>query len=588
MTDDAAGRVVATAGHVDHGKSTLVLTLTGTDPDRFEEEKRRGLTIDLGFAWAPLPSGARIAFVDVPGHVRFIKNMLAGVGSVDACLFVVAATEGWKPQSEEHLRILELLGITHGVIALTQVDLVDADHTALARLDVGDHVAGTFLESAEVIETAAPTGAGMDELRGALDRLVASAPGAVDRGRPRLWIDRVFAPRGAGTVVTGTLTGGALAVDDDVVIEPGHTASRVRALETFGEARTRIGPGNRVAVNIAGVDRHALTRGMAVVRAQQWRPARVFDAEFTALDDLGHPVSRRGAYVAAIGSGEHPTQLRVVGADAIEPGTSGWVRLRVPEPVPLLPGDRFVLRESGRAETVGGGEIVEVAPVRTVRKARPDRSVDRVIGERGPISPEDLEALTGERRAPNVGRWIVAPEQVAAVHSQLEREIAEAGPLGLDIATLTDLQREVLATAAGVVVDGGRARPAEQPDPLADHVYLAALQAAPFAPPAPDAERVDRAELRELVRRGLVVERDGVWFAAEAVDQAGTIVSGLLRATPDGITVAHIREALGTSRKYAMPLVAELDARGVTRRRGDLRVAGPRLPRAGDGNAGDG
>ena len=308
---------------------------------------------------------------------------------------------------------------------------------------------------------------------------------------------------------------------------------------------------------------------------------RVFDAELTALGDLGHTVSRRGAYVAAIGSGEHPTQLRVIGADAIEPGASGWVRLRVPEPVPLLPGDRFVLRESGRAETVGGGEVVEVAPVRSVSKARPDRSVDRVIGERGPISPEDLEALTGERRAPTVGRWIVAPEQVAAVHTQLERDISEAGPLGLDIATLNDVQREVLATVAGVVVDGGRARPAEQADPLADHPYLEALRAAPFAPPSPD--DVHRGELRELVRRGWVVERDGVWFASEAVDQAGTIVSALLRATPDGITVAHIREALGTSRKYAMPLVAELDARGVTRRRGDLRIAGPRLPQPGDG-----
>jgi selenocysteine-specific elongation factor len=583
LAGDPAGRVIATAGHVDHGKSTIVLTLTGTDPDRFEEEKRRGLTIDLGFAWAPLPSGARIAFVDVPGHVRFIKNMLAGVGSVDGCLFVVAATEGWKPQSEEHLRILELLGITHGVIALTQVDLVDADHTALARLDVGDHVAGTFLESAEVIEVAAPAGVGVDELLGALDRLVASAPGAVDRGRPRLWIDRVFAPRGAGTVVTGTLTGGALAVDDDIVIEPGHIAGRVRGLETFGESRARIGPGNRVAVNIAGVDHHALTRGMAVARPDQWRPARVFDAELTVIGDLGHTVSRRGAYVAAIGSGEHPTQLRVIGDDAIEPGGSGWVRLRVPEPVPLLPGDRFVLRESGRAETVGGGEIVEVAPVRPVSKARPDRSVDRVISERGPISPADLEALTGERRVPNLGRWIVAPEQVAALHTRLEREIAEAGLLGLDTATLNDVEREVLATVEGVVVDGGRARPAEQRDPLADHPYLAALRAAPFAPPGPDAEGVDRAELRELVRRELVVERDGVWFAAEAVDQAGSIVAGLLRATPDGITVAQLREALGTSRKYAMPLVAELDARGVTRRRGDLRIAGPRLPRAGEG-----
>ncbi|RPI12041.1 MAG: hypothetical protein EHM63_00470, partial [Actinobacteria bacterium] len=384
-----------------------------------------------------------------------------------------------------------------------------------------------------------------------------------------------------GTVVTGTLTGGVLAVDDDLVIEPGHIAGRVRALETFGESRPRIGPGNRVAVNIVGVDHHALTRGMAVVHPEQWRPARVFDAELTVLGHLGHTVSRRGAYVAAIGSGEHPAQLRVIGADGIEPGTSGWVRLRVPQPVPLLPGDRFVLRESGRAETVGGGEIVEIAPVRTASKARPDRSVDRVIGERGPISPADLEALTGERRVANLGRWIVAPEQVAGLSADLERDVAEAGPLGLDIATLNDVSREVLAIIEGVVVVAGRARLAEQADPLADHPYLAALCVAPFAPPAPDG--VDRVELRELIRRGLVVERDGVWFSAEAVDQAAGVVAELLRTTPDGVTVAQLRDALGTSRKFAVPLVAELDARGVTRRRGDLRIAGPRLPRAGDG-----
>ena len=567
MTDsEAQGRVIATAGHVDHGKSTIVLTLTGTDPDRFEEEKRRGLTIDLGFAWAPLPSGARVAFVDVPGHVRFIKNMLAGVGSVDGCLFVVAATEGWKPQSEEHLRILELLGITHGVIALTQVDLVDDDHLEIVKLDIADRVAGTFLETADLVEVAAPLGVGLDELRAALDRLVESSLPAADRGRPRLWIDRVFAPRGAGTVVTGTLTGGFLAVDDDVVIEPGHIAGRV--------ARTR--DVRRIAASHRprqpGCRQHRRSRPS---HADPWHgggaspsvaPHRVFDAELTVLGHLGHTVSRRGAYVAAIGSGEHPAQLRVIGADGIEPGTSGWVRVRVPEPVPLLPGDRFVLRESGRAETVGGGEIVEIAPVRTVSKARPDRSVDRVVGERGPISPADLEALTGERRVANLGRWIVAPEQVAGLSAELERDVAAAGPLGLDIATLNDVSREVLATIEGVVVEGGRARLAEQADPLADHPYLAALCAAPFAPPAPDG--VDRAQLRELVRRGLVVERDGVWFSAEAVDQAAGVVSELLRTTPDGITVAQLREALGTSRKFAVPLVAELDARGVTRRRG--------------------
>ena len=212
--------VVATAGHVDHGKSSLVLGLTGTDPDRFEEEKRRGLTIDLGFAHTTLPSGEELSFIDVPGHVKFLRNMLAGVGGVTACVFVVAATEGWKPQSEEHLRILELLGIESGVVVLTKSDLVDADLLELAHMDVAEHVNGTFLADAPVVAVSATTGAGLDELRGELDALVARTTRASDRGRPRLWIDRVFAAKGSGTVATGTLVGGRLAADQAVVTEP--------------------------------------------------------------------------------------------------------------------------------------------------------------------------------------------------------------------------------------------------------------------------------------------------------------------------------------------------------------------------------
>ncbi|MGH9148860.1 MAG: GTP-binding protein, partial [Acidimicrobiales bacterium] len=234
--------VVATAGHVDHGKSTLVLALTGMDPDRFGEEKARGLTIDLGFAWCTLPSGRELAFVDVPGHVRFIKNMLAGVGAVEVCLFVVAATEGWKPQSEEHLRILELLGITQGVVALTKVAVVDDEWRELARLDIADRVAGTFLEAAEVVEVDAVAGVGLDELRAALDRLLATAPEAADLGWPRLWVDRSFAAKGSGTVVTGTLAGGRLGVDDELVVVPGGAKVRVRGLQSHKAALTEASP----------------------------------------------------------------------------------------------------------------------------------------------------------------------------------------------------------------------------------------------------------------------------------------------------------------------------------------------------------
>jgi len=576
--------VVATAGHVDHGKSTLVLALTGTDPDRFAEEKARGLTIDLGFAWTVLPSGRELAFVDVPGHVRFIKNMLAGVGAVDACLFVVAATEGWKPQSEEHLRILELLGVQHGVVALTKAGLVDEDWLELARLDLADHVAGTFLAGAEVAAVDAPSARGLEELTGALDRLLATAPTAVDRDRPRLWVDRVFTARGSGTVVTGTLAGGPLRLDDELLVVPTSGGrplpARVRGLQTHQMPRGDVGPGHRVAVNLAGVARDRLVRGDALVRPGQWEPTRTFDASLTVLAGLGHEVSRRGAFQAYVGSGEQPVRVRVLGSDAIEAGHTGAVRLHLPVALPLLPGDRYVLRESGRAETVGGGQVLDVAPVLPAARARPDRSVERVVAERQWVDAGLLARLTGTHPAPTVGRWVASPEALAGARARLRALVEGAGPLGLDVATLDERDRAVLHQLDDVILDAGRARPAAAAAAATADLspYEKALDAYPFAPPDPASTGIDRAELRELVRRGAVIERDGIYFAPSAVDEAGRVVARLLAASPEGVTVATIREALGTTRKYALPLLAHLDATGVTRRRGDVRIGGPRLP----------
>jgi selenocysteine-specific elongation factor len=568
--------VVATAGHVDHGKSTLVLALTGMDPDRFAEEKARGLTIDLGFAWTTLDSGRELAFIDVPGHVRFLKNMLAGVGAVDACLFVVAATEGWKPQSEEHLRILQLLGVSHGLIALTKVGLVDDDTRELTRMELEDQVAGTFLEGAPVVEVDVPAGRGVNDLRTALDTLLATTPASVDRNRPRLWVDRVFAAKGSGTVVTGTLAGGGLAVDDELVVLPTMAKVRVRGLQSLQRQRDQVEPGSRVAVNISGVSHDELSRGYALVKPGQWRPTRTFDASLQVLEGLDHPVSRRGAYQVYLGSGEHSIRLRVLGEEAIAPGKVGAVRLHLPVPVPLLTGDRFIVRESGRDETVGGGEVLDVAPVLAASKAQPSRSVDRVVSERGWVSADDLERMTGERREPNVGRWVVAPAAREKALAELRAAVEGAGPLGVDRAGLTDRQRAVLPLLDGVVTEGGRIRPAEAVDPLADHPFVAALEASPFAPPEPAG--VNRAELAELVRRGLVVEREGVYFAPSAVEAAAALVARLLVENPEGVTVAQVRDGLGTTRKHALPLLAHFDATGVTRRRGDLRIGGPRLP----------
>jgi selenocysteine-specific elongation factor len=506
--------------------------------------------------------------------------MLAGVGAVDACMFVVAATEGWKPQSEEHLRILELLGIEHGVVALSKVDAVDDDLRELAYLDVTEHVAATFLASAPIVGVSAITGEGLDELRTALDDLVRRTPAATDHHRPRLWIDRVFAAKGSGTVVTGTLTGGPLAAGDRVAVGSVARPARIRAIQSLNQAHDDIGPGHRVALNLVGVDHTDLARGDAVVEPGRWTFTTRVDASLAVLDSLDHRVSRRGAYLAYIGSGEHPVRVRVLGGSSISPGERGYVRLHLDEPVPLLPGDRFILRESGRQETVGGGAVLDVEPVRPASKIGPERwqagPVERVVADRKWVQADELEALTGERRPPTLGSWVVAPGEVEAMVEALAARIEAAGPLGLDVVSLDERERGVLARVPAVEVSAGRARSVTAGDPLADHPFLRELEAGGPSPPAP--ERIDRAELRELVRRGLVVERDGVYFAPSAIDAAARTAASLLARSPQGFTVAELRDELRITRKHALPLINELDARGVTRRRDDLRIAGPRLP----------
>ena len=586
--------VVATAGHVDHGKSTLVRVLTGIDPDRLAEEKARGLTIDLGFAWTTLRQRREVAFVDVPGHVRFLKNMLAGVGAVDACLFVVAANEGWKPQSEEHLRILNLLGIGHGVVVLTKSTLASPEEQGRLRAEVEERLRRSTLEGAPIVATDALAGLGLEELRGILDDVLATTPEAVDRDRPRLWIDRAFAVAGTGTVVTGTLTGGVIRVGDELEIVPAVTqhrrAVRVRGIQTQKRTRTEAGPGNRVALGLTGrgaerLSHRQIGRGQAVVRPGQWQPTSVLDASLHVLEAAPGPVGRRGAYLAYFGSGEFPVQLRVLGSSALEPGGLGAVRLRLPLALPLLPGDRYVVRDAGRAATVGGGEVLDVDPVVPASRARPDRSVERVIAERGWVQADQLVRLTGERRPPTLpGGWIVDPGLLAAARNELVQAVASAGNGGLDVVALDGRRRAVLSDleAAGTVaVRNGRARLADRPSSVPGHPYLEALEACPFAPPDPAAVGVDRSDLRQLVLSGSVVERDGHYFSARAVDRASVAVAELLAQHPDGVTVSLVRERLGTTRKHVVPLLNLLDAEGITRRRGERRIAGPRLPAVG-------
>lgn len=615
--------VISTAGHVDHGKSTLVRALTGTDPDRFAEEKERGLTIDLGFATTTLPSGRSVSFVDVPGHVRFLKNMLAGVGAVDACVFIVAATEGWKPQSEEHLRILEMLGLQHGLVVLTKAAVADDDLRELARLDVEDHIAGTFLEIAEIVEVDSLNGQGLDEMREALDRLLAVTPTARDISRPRLWIDRSFTIRGSGTVITGTLAGGSIAIDDKLILCPAGRDVRVRGIETHDEARETAQPGSRVALNLGRVSADEAQRGDVLVRESQWWMTNQCDASLTVLETLGHDVSRRGAHVAYFGSGEFPVKLRVLGAKALPPGETGAVRLHLPCRLPLLPGDRFVLREFGRSETVGGGEVLDVDPVLPAAKANPDRSAERVVKERGWVRADELKLLVGSEMAAEiltdnpksvqtttdsqqsaesrteiangkieaakaraesaantpkveaVGDWIVWAEALAATQNDIRKRVSKAKAGGYDIAALDEKERAALQTMSDLTTDGGQVRAAGEEDAIETHPYIAALKAAPFTPPPP--EGVSRAELRAMIHRGLVEEEAGIYFAAEAVAQATEAVAETLKSQPEGFTVAELRERLATTRKYILPLLALLDNKGITRRQGDLRTPGPRF-----------
>lgn len=568
--------VISTAGHVDHGKSTLVRVLTGTDPDRFAEEKERGLTIDLGFASAKLPSGKVLSLVDVPGHIRFLKNMLAGVGAVDACLFVVDANEGWKPQTEEHLRILDLLGVGNGVIALTKVGLADEELVELAMLDVEERVAGTFLEDATVVPVDSLDGTGIDDLLVALDEMLAVTPDAADRGTPRMWVDRAFSAKGSGTVVTGTLTGGRVRVEDEMILLPQRTTVRLRALQSLHAERTKVGPGNRTAINLSGISHDLVNRGDVLVRENEWHETAVFDGQLSVLDSLDHDVSRRGAHLLYLGAGEHAVRIRILG-DAISPGQTGKVRIYLPHSLPLLPGDRFVLRESGRAETIGGGEVLDVDPQTKASVANPDRSVDRVIAERGWVDVDELTLLTGEKREADVGTWVVDPGALQAAIETIRTRVDEAGGLGLETATLNSQEKATLALLSDVVVSGGRARKAEAADPLQAHPFVQALREGGFAPPDP--ADIDRDELRELVRRGEVIVEDGVHFAPEVIDDAARLVAGLLTEHPEGVTVSQVRQAMGNTRKHAMPLISRLDSSGITRRRDDVRIAGPRLPK---------
>jgi selenocysteine-specific elongation factor len=571
-------RIIATAGHVDHGKSSLVQALTGTDPDRWEEEKRRGLTIDLGFAFTQIAE-QQIGFIDVPGHVRFLRNMLAGIGGIDACMFVVAANEGWKPQTEEHLRILDALGITRGVVVLTKTDLVDADALAQTLDSVRHHVRSTFLASAPIAQVSVHNSATLDTLRSTLGDLIASLPPVVDTHRPRIWVDRSFAAKGSGTVITGTLTGSSLSVGDELMQQPSNSAVKVRGIQSNGISLDKLEAGNRCALNITGVDHQSINRGDVLVVDGQWLGTNKFDASLKVLESIEHAVSKRGSYMMYVGSREIKVVLRTIGSTSVQSGETGFIRVALPDMIPLAPGDRFILRESGRDETIGGGEVLDIQPVLRSSKAKPNKEILRLVAERGWVQLQQLHLLAGRNVDISeveqaLDGWVTTTTNLTEVSNEVMALITAAKDLGVDVATLTTHQRLVLPTLPNVTVRDGRARGADAND-VASHPMVKQFADAGCMPP--DVASLDKSIVRQLVQRGVLVHCDELYFHSSALEKAIASVRELLITNPQGFTVAQFREHLGVSRKYALPLINHLDTTGFTRRRDDVRIAGAKL-----------
>ncbi|TME07996.1 MAG: selenocysteine-specific translation elongation factor, partial [Chloroflexi bacterium] len=381
--------VVGTAGHIDHGKSTLITALTGIDPDRLAEEKRRGMTIDLGFAHMTMPSGREIGIVDVPGHARFMRNMLAGAHGLDAVLLVVASDEGVMPQTREHLDVIDLLDVRSGIVVLTKVDLVDGDWLSLVKEEVRAAVKGTSLEKAAMVAVSSVSGEGLPELVATLDAMLETSAARVDSGRPRLPIDRVFTMSGFGTVVTGTLADGSISLGDEMEVVPGGRIVRIRGLQRHNEKVEQVGPGSRVAANLTGAEKSELERGDVLAALRSLQPANRIDASLRVLPSAPQPVRHGAEMVVHTGTVEVGCRVIVLDGDEIAPGGEGWVQLYLARAIAAAAGDRFVLRVPSPAMTVAGGGFVDVAPR---KHPRHDSAVRESLARRasGNVLQEEL------------------------------------------------------------------------------------------------------------------------------------------------------------------------------------------------------
>lgn len=590
--------VIATAGHVDHGKSTLLRALTGMEPDRWAEERRRGMTIDLGFVWTSMAEGVTIAFVDVPGHERFLGNMLAGIGPAAAAMFVVAADEGWKPQSAEHLTALDALGVRHGILVITRCDLAEPGRAlAAARQEL----ASTSLKGIESVCVSAATGTGMDDLRAALSRLVAALPPPRAAHPVRLWVDRAFTIHGAGTVVTGTLAAGTIAVGDRLAIAPGERTVQVRGLESLKAPVPEARAVARVAVNLRHLPVSQVRRGSALLTPQAW--------ETTSSVDVRASAQLPPQVLVHVGSAAVGARVRPFGADV--------ARLTLASPLPLWIGDRLLLRDPGSRRIVGA-TVLDVRPPELLRRG--DGAVRRAELATMTGRPDPLSELrrrhvvtVGDLRrmgcpappgiAPVAGGWLVDPEYRDDLRARLATEVdtyTALHPLETGLPEEDARQRlglpdrrlvQALVTPP-LVTGGGRVLRATKRDSLPPDVKSAieaihaTLSSAPFA--APDAERLTAlgltpAKLAAAVRAGSLLRiGPGVYLAPDAPDLAVRRLAELRQP----FTVSDARRALATSRRVAVPLLEFLDRSHLTRRVDDLhrRVDDqPRSPRGRQG-----
>jgi selenocysteine-specific elongation factor len=610
--------IVGTAGHIDHGKTTLVRALTGVDTDRLEEEKRRGISIDLGFAHLD-HAGVRFGFVDVPGHERFVKNMLAGAGGIDAVLLVIAADESIKPQTREHFDICRLLGIRYGLIALTKADAVDPDILELARLETADFVAGSFLEGAPILAVSGVTGLGLEPLRDALAALAAKIPGRDPNGVFRLPIDRSFSLHGFGTVVTGTLLSGTVQIEDEVEVYPTGRRLRVRGVQVHGGAVPAASAGQRTAVNLPGVEASGLRRGMVLAPPGLFQPTQAIDCRFDLLPSA--PPLKHGAPIHFhAGTAEVEAQVRMLrGSAALEPGATGYLRLLLREPLLLLPGDRFIARMFSPVVTIGGGLVIDNAPSPHVRKPA---ALERLPALEHASLPQRLavwasEQETGATVAALAARAGVRPEDVLQASAQAElvlvketeprlaprrtvaavverltaalQEFHKQNPLlpGMPRASAPApafLVEAALASSHAIVADGEILRLRSfQPRLQAEEDAAAARMEALFrdaglaVPALPevlaqsglDANRA-RTLLQLLLRNGSLVKvAPELIYHREAVQ---SLKQMLAARKGQRFGVAEFKNWTGVSRKYAIPLLEFLDRLRLTRREGDTRL----------------